>query len=169
MRDRLAELQSVLKNLGMAGGKALDDTKRAMTEAEGDLGGESHRGGNGDTPRADDTKGTNSAVEAQSRAIEAMREGAKGLVKQMSQGQVQGRRGKGGYVSGRIHSGEMRGDDPLGRGREGTFGRDEGSLRVLSGETERARRVMEELRRRLSNLGRPIEERDYLERLMKRD
>ena len=34
---------------------------------------------------------------------------------------------------------------------------------------ERARRVLEEFRRRLADPNRPIEERDYLERLMKRD
>jgi len=34
---------------------------------------------------------------------------------------------------------------------------------------ERARRVMEELRRRLADPARPVDERDYLERLMKRD
>ena len=49
------------------------------------------------------------------------------------------------------------------------MGRDEGSLRELGGVTERARRVMEELRRRLADPNRPIDERDYLERLMKRD
>jgi hypothetical protein len=37
------------------------------------------------------------------------------------------------------------------------------------GAVERARRVMEELRRRLADPARPVEERDYLERLMKRD
>ena len=36
-------------------------------------------------------------------------------------------------------------------------------------ENERARRVMEELRRRLADPTRPPDELDYLERLMKRD
>ncbi len=87
----------------------------------------------------------------------------------MSQGQGQGRNGKGGYTARRMRPGERPGDDPLGRGREGNLGRDEGSLRELGGVTERARRVMEELRRRLADPNRPIDERDYLERLMKRD
>ena len=108
-------------------------------------------------------------MDAQGRALEALREGAQGMQKQMSQGRGQGRNGKGGYTARRMRPGESSGDDPLGRGREGNFGRDEGSLRELGGVTERARRVMEELRRRLADPNRPIDERDYLERLMKRD
>jgi hypothetical protein len=110
-------------------------------------------------------------VDAQGRAIEALREGAQGMQKQMSQGQGQakGGAGKGRYTARRYRPGERPGDDPLGRGREGNFGRDEGSLTGLGGATERARRVMEELRRRLADPNRPNEERDYLERLMKRD
>ena len=48
-------------------------------------------------------------------------------------------------------------------------GREDGPLREIGGVAERARRVMEELRRRLADPNRPVDERDYLERLMKRD
>ena len=44
-----------------------------------------------------------------------------------------------------------------------------GRSRESAGAAERARRVMEELRRRLADPARPVDERDYLERLMKRD
>ena len=84
-------------------------------------------------------------------------------------GQGQGRNGKGGYGVRRMRPGEQMGEDPLGRGREGDLGRQDGSLRELGGVAERARRVLEELRRRLADPNRPIEERDYLERLMKHD
>ena len=63
----------------------------------------------------------------------------------------------------------MPGDDPLGRGAEGEKGREDGPLKQSVGAAERARRVMEELRRRLADPDRPVDERDYLERLMKRD
>ena len=89
------------------------------------------------------------------------------MQKQMGQGQ-QGN-GKGGYAARRRRPGDRPGDDPLGRGREGNLGRNDGSLTDAVGVAERARRVLEELRRRLADPNRPIEERDYLERLMKHE
>jgi len=170
LRDRLAELQRMLKSLGMKGEKGFDDAEKDMKEAEGDLKGEQGRGGDQGPPSAKKGQsGKGAAVDAQGRALEALREGAQGMQSQMSQGQGQGRNGRGGYTARRMRPGERPGDDPLGRGREGNLGRDEGSLRELGGVTERARRVMEELRRRLADPNRPIDERDYLERLMKRD
>ena len=85
------------------------------------------------------------------------------------QGQGKGRNGRGNYVARRGRPGERYGEDPLGRGAEGDKGREEGPLKESMGAVERARRVMEELRRRLADPARPVEERDYLERLMKRD
>ena len=61
------------------------------------------------------------------------------------------------------------GRDPLGRdsGDHGAlFG---GGLNGGPDVAERARRVLEELRRRLADPNRPGEERDYLERLLRRD
>ena len=84
-------------------------------------------------------------------------------------GKGQGRNGKGKYVARRGKPGEQPGDDPLGRGAEGDKGREDGPLKETAGAAERARRVMEELRRRLADPARPVDERDYLERLMKRD
>ena len=174
LRDRLAELQRMLKGLGMKSEKGFDDAEEDMKEAEGDLKGEQDQSGDQGPPSGKGQSGKGqsgkgAAVDAQGRALEALREGAQGMQNQMSQGQGQGRNGKGGYKARRMRSGERPGDDPLGRGREGNLGRDEGSLRELGGVTERARRVMEELRRRLADPNRPIDERDYLERLMKRD
>ena len=86
-----------------------------------------------------------------------------------AQGQGQGRNGQGSYVARGRRPGEQRGEDPLGRGAEGDKGREDGPLKETAGAAERARRVMEELRRRLADPARPVDERDYLERLMKRD
>ena len=168
LRDRLAELQRKLKSLGMKGEKGFDDAQGDMKEAEGDLkggqgkGGKSGQGGQG---------GKGAAVDAQGRALEALRDGAQGLQKQMDgQGQGKGKgKGKGTYVGRRGRPGEMPGDDPLGRGAEGEKGREDGPLKQSAGAAERARRVIEELRRRLADPNRPVDERDYLERLMKRD
>ena len=169
LRDRLAELQRKLKSLGMKGEKGFDDAQGDMKEAEGDLSGDQGKPGK-DGQGGKGKGGKGAAVDAQGRALEALREGAQGLGKQMqSQGQGQGRNGKGNYVARRTRPGEPPGDDPLGRGAEGDKGREDGPLKETAGAAERARRVMEELRRRLADPARPVDERDYLERLMKRD
>jgi uncharacterized protein (TIGR02302 family) len=165
LRDRLAKLQRKLKSLGMKGEKGFDDAQGDMKDAEGDLkGGQSK----GDKSGQGGQGGKGAAVDAQGRALEALRDGAQGLQKQMD-GQGKGKGGKGTYVGRRGRPGEMPGDDPLGRGAAGEKGRENGPLKESAGVAERARRVMEELRRRLADPNRAVDERDYLERLMKRD
>ncbi|MGH6935560.1 MAG: DUF4175 family protein, partial [Methylocella sp.] len=61
--------------------------------------------------------------------------------------------------------GETEGTDPLGRSVERLRGFDP-SARFPG--AERARRVLEEIRRRLGEPARPREEMDYLERLLRR-
>jgi uncharacterized protein (TIGR02302 family) len=165
LRDRLAELQRKLKSLGMKGEKGFDDAQGDMKEAEGDL-----KGDQGGKQGKSGQSGKGAAVDAQGRALDALREGAQGLQKQMDgQGQGKGRNGRGNYVARRTRPGQQLGEDPLGRGAEGEKGHEEGPLKESVGAAERARRVMEELRRRLADPARPVDERDYLERLMKRD
>ena len=169
LRDRLAELQRKLKNLGMKGEKGFDDAQGDMKEAEGDLKGD-QGGKQGKSGKRGQSGGKGAAVDAQGRALDALRQGAQGLQKQMDgQGKGKGRNGKGGYVARRSRPGDRQGEDPLGRGANGEKGREEGPLRESAGAAQRARRVMEELRRRLADPARPVDERDYLERLMKRD
>jgi hypothetical protein len=124
-----------------------------MGEAEGDL----KPGG----------KGKGSAVGEQGRALEALREGAQGLQKQM-QGEG-GQDGEGVEATGR--PGGQNGRDPLGRDRNGYSkgAATNGRLSEAVGAAERAHRVLEELRRRLGDPNRPSEERDYLERLLERN
>ncbi len=172
LRDRLAELQRKLKSLGMKGEKGFDDAQGDMKEAEGDLKGDQggKQGKSGKSGKSGQSGGKGAAVEAQGRALDALRQGAQGLQKQMDgQGKGKGRNGKGGYVARRSRPGDRQGEDPLGRGANGEKGREEGPLRESAGAAQRARRVMEELRRRLADPARPVDERDYLERLMKRD
>jgi uncharacterized protein (TIGR02302 family) len=165
LRDRLAELQRKLKSLGMKGEKGFDDAQNDMKEAEGDLKGNQGKAGQGGKG------GKGAAVDAQGRALEALREGAQGMQKQMAgqQGQGKGRNGRGNYVARRSRPGEMPSDDPLGRGAQGDKGREDGPLKGTANAAERARQVMEELRRRLADPKRAMDEREYLERLMKRD
>jgi uncharacterized protein (TIGR02302 family) len=154
LRDRLGELQRQMKSQGLKGEKGFDDAQGAMGEAEGDL--------------KADGKGKGSAVEHQGRALEAMREGAQGLQKQM---QGQGEEGEGAAeATGDPGPGGQNGRDPLGRDRNGLKGgATDGRLTGEVGAAQRAQRVLEELRRRLADPNRPGDERDYLERLLKRD
>ena len=161
LADRLAEMQRMLKGLGMKGEKGFDDAEGDMKEAQGDLEGDKGQKGQGRFGQS----GKGAAVDAQGRALQALREGAQGMQQQM-QAQGQGQGGKRGYQARRMRPGEQQGDDPLGRQREGDMGRDDGSLKDMGTVAERARKVMEELRRRLADPNRPADERDYLERLM---
>jgi hypothetical protein len=153
LRDRLAELQERMKAQGLKGEKGFDDAEGAMGEAEGDL----KPGG----------KGKSSAVGEQGRALEALRQGAQGMQKQM-QGENGEGEGEGAEATGK--PGGQQGRDPLGRDRNGLKGgATDGRLSDAVGAAERAYRVLEELRRRLADPNRPGQERDYLERLLKRD
>ena len=171
LRDRLAELQRRLKALGLQGEKGFDDAEGDMSEAEGDLkaDGSGSPGGAGQDQngaKGRGGKGEGDAVDAQGRAMQALREGAQGLQRQM-----QGAGGQSGrsLTMGRRGSRNQPGADPLGRGPNGERGVSEGQLNEGPAAAERARRVLQELRRRLSDPNRPTDERDYLERLLKHD
>ncbi len=162
LRDRLNELQRRMRGMGMPNQQGLDDAEQAMGEAEGQLGQGDNEG----------------AAEAQGRALEGLRQGAQQLAQQMQQegeGQGEGE----GYAEGDPQPGgrdrassRAQQRDPLGRDREGQR---EQSRGVVSGDTRvpgeaaqvRARRILEELRRRLGESERPSDEIEYLERLLK--
>jgi uncharacterized protein (TIGR02302 family) len=186
LRDRLAELQRRLKELGMKGEKGFDDAQGDMKEAEGDLKGEGQGQGQGDGQGQGQGQGDKNgagglddqgrtgkgrAVEAQGRALEALRQGAQGL-QQQAQGNGEGNgqgNGRGYKATSRRPGMGGPGRDPLGRETGNRGGALEGSLNGGPDVAERARRVLEELRRRLADPNRPEEERDYFERLLKRN
>ena len=106
-----------------------------------------------------------SAVDSQGRALDALRKGAQSLAQSMQQQMGQG---KG---QGRGRFGEARGDndtDPLGRPLRGHEYSDDSSVKVPGDiDVQRARRILEELRKRFGEFTRPQEELDYLQRLLK--
>jgi uncharacterized protein (TIGR02302 family) len=165
LRDRLNKLLEDLKNHGFGqnqqgqqgqgqqGQDELDQLGRAgdaMGDAEGNLG-----EGNAD-----------SAVDSQGRALDALRKGAQGLAQSMQQ-QMGQRPGPG--RAGRL--GQSRADqdtDPLGRPLRGRDYGDDVTVRVPGEiDVQRARRIIEELRKRFGDMARPQEELDYIERLLK--
>ena len=94
------------------------------------------------------------------RALDALRRGAQGLTEQMM-GQGEG--------PGSPNGPSPLDEDPLGRPRR-TEGPDFNNRVQIPDEidVQRARRILEELRRRFSDPSRPKLELDYLERLLKR-
>ncbi|MGH6813715.1 MAG: TIGR02302 family protein [Methylocella sp.] len=155
LRDRLENLQKRLDE-GGSSANGLDGAQNAMRDAEDALG--------------QGPSGTDGAVDAQGRAVEALREGAQKLAESMrgeaegsGAGEDQGEGQDGQGPPGQL--GDAEGTDPLGRTAERLRGFDP-SARFPG--AVRARRVLEELRRRLGEPARPREEMDYLERLLRR-
>ena len=98
--------------------------------------------------------------------FEALRKGAQGLAQSMQQQMGQGP-GPGG--TGRLGPPRAQQDtDPLGRPLRGREYGDDYTVKVPGEiDVQRARRIIEELRRRFGDVLRPQEELDYIERLLK--
>jgi uncharacterized protein (TIGR02302 family) len=142
---QLGELQKGLEGMGIKPGKGFGEAGREMKGASGALG-----KGQGEQ-----------AVGSQGRALQALRDGAQDMMQQMqSQGQGPGQ-GQGVPQYG------QNGRDPLGR-RQQNAGPDFGDQVKVPDEidTQRAREILEEIRRRLGTNSSPETERQYLERLL---
>lgn len=152
LRDELRRQEGNLPGGGTPEGdaarEALDRAGRAMDGAE-------------DALRQEDFAG---AIDRQSEAMEALREGMRSLGEAMAQEQ-QGQPGQG------QQAGDMNatGRDPLGR-NSGSNGRAGTEESLLQGEDvyRRARELLDEIRRRSGEGERPDVELDYLRRLLER-
>lgn len=126
-------------------GDALGRAEQAMREAEEALG-----RGEGQ-----------SALDAEGRALQSLRQGAQA----MAQGQRGNQNGEPGPGGPGEESAQR--TDPLGRPLRSQDYGDDFTVKVPDEvDAQRARRVLEELRRRLEDPGRPRPELDYLERLL---
>jgi uncharacterized protein (TIGR02302 family) len=107
---------------------------------------------------------TGEALDQQQKALESMRKGAQAMSESQGQGQP-GQRGQQGE-QGAENGEEGRDDDPLGRPTRRR--ESDGNTTKVPGqiEAERARKVLDELRRRLGESERSRGELDYLERLL---
>lgn len=142
LREDLDKVLKGLKGNGKEPG-SLGKAGRDMGQAQGQLG-------------ARDLYG---AGDAQKDALNALREGASDLAKQLmkrsgrGQGQQQDANGQ---------------EDPLGRAQGATGPSFGGGVKIPDkSELERARDILKELRKRAAERGRPKEELDYLDRLLK--
>jgi uncharacterized protein (TIGR02302 family) len=141
LREMLDKLQREMGELGMGSDK-LDKAGEAMDGAERAL-------RDGDLGQA---------TEEQGRALEQMRDGAQQMAQQMMRNMPQ-RYGQSGESP----------RDPLGRPQR-SQGPDLGTSVKVPDEIDmqRAREILDELRRRVGEPSRPLPEIDYLERLLKR-
>lgn len=157
LREQLDALQKKLGDLGMPSEPGFDAAEEAMKQAEGALG-----EGDGEA-----------AVDGQGEALENLRKGSQNLAKQLQNGPGSriGRGespGRGEDDSSDRNASETPSTDPLGRSTSKSASE---NARMRSGGREssieqRAREVQEEVRRRLGEPQRPIDERSYLERLI---
>lgn len=159
LQDKLKDVEKQLRGAGVDTPKNLDEAQGDMGQAEQDLKGQ---GEQGKAKRRYGRTDKGEAIEEQGKAIEALRQGGQSLAQQM-RGKGQGREGRVGKAGGRQRG---QNDDPLGRSQDGQKGATEGELSGGADRAQRARKVLEELRRRLSDPNRTAEERDYLERLI---
>jgi uncharacterized protein (TIGR02302 family) len=167
LHDRLQKLQQELARRGMTQGQqgqhgeqsedadqqngdSLGDADAAMGDADGKLG----------------ERNADGAVDSQGKALDALKKSQQQLAEQMRQGDGDGQDdGQGNRMGRQQSSGNA--VDPLGRplrGRES----DDMTVKIPGDiDVQRARRILEELRRRFGDPARPQVELDYLERLLK--
>lgn len=145
VREKLKELMENLRNKNVQVPENLGDAGEAMGDAR-------------DRLAQDDYGG---ALPPEREAIEKLREGSKSLAQDLTE-RLSKRQALG-------FGGSRGGRDPLGR-RPGSQGFAAGDSVKVPDESalQEARRILEELRRRAAERGRPEEELEYLDRLLKR-
>jgi uncharacterized protein (TIGR02302 family) len=137
--DVQRQLQELLSEMGPEG----DAVRKKLEQAEGAMGDASEALKQNDLGEAGDQEG---------RAVDSLKQGAREMAQQMM------RSGRGGAEANR---------DPLGR-KQGDRLDDGDSVKVPDEFTvQRARAILDELRKRLGQPSRPPVELDYLERLIK--
>ena len=176
LRDRLKKLQQELAKRGMGQGQKGQKGQPGDQAQPGDDGDQQQGDSDDALGDADSAMGdaggklgegnTDGAVDSQGRALEALRKGAQNLAEAMQQGDGDGQGDGPGNRVGRQQSGGNA-TDPLGRPLHGREFGDESVKIPGEIDVQRARRILEELRRRLGDPQRPQIELDYLERLLK--
>ena len=145
---KLGELQKGLGELGVKPGEGFGQAEREMRGAGEALG---------------KSQGEQ-AVDGQGKALEALRQGARDMMNQMMQA-MRGQQGQGEQQGN--GQGNQNGRDPLGRPRS-TTGPDFGERVNVPDEidVQRAREILEAIRKKLGDNAGPEFERRYLERLL---
>jgi uncharacterized protein (TIGR02302 family) len=181
LRDRLRKLQQELAKRGMGQGQKGQRGEQGQQgqQGQGQQGDQQGEDGDGEDGlgQADSAMGdagsrlgegnADAAVDSQGKALEALRKGAQSMAEAMQQGEGEGQSDGPGNRAGRQQSGGNQ-TDPLGRPLHGREFGDDFTVKIPGEiDVQRARRILEELRRRLGDPQRPQIELDYLERLLK--
>ncbi|MEN0087211.1 MAG: TIGR02302 family protein [Pseudomonadota bacterium] len=162
VQQSLQDLMGELEGMGMQPEEGFGEANEAMGEA-GERLGEGQAG---------------SAVGEQGRAMEALRQGAQGMMQQMMDAMAGQQPGPGqpGQQQGQGQpqqqgQGNRNGRDPLGRQRgQEDFGRQDGRFSYdAESEIKRSREIQREIMRRLEQRSLPGTEKRYLENLLERD
>jgi len=150
LERQLGELTQQLEELGLNQPKELGEAQREMGEAGENL-------GRGDT---------GSAATDQGQALEALNQGAQNMMRQMAGDRQQGGQQQS-QAGGQGRSNRGNSKDPLGR--SGEDGLNANSDTEIPGEidVQRARRILDAIRKRLAIPDNPLIEKDYLERLLR--
>ncbi|HEX2633202.1 MAG TPA: TIGR02302 family protein [Bradyrhizobium sp.] len=176
LRDRLKKLQQELAKRGMGQGQRGERGQQGQPGEQGEQGDQDGDGEDG-LGQADSAMGdagsslgegnADAAVDSQGKALDALRKGAQSLAQAMQQGEGQGQGAGPGMRVGRQQNGGNQ-TDPLGRPLHGREFGDDFTVKIPGEiDVQRARRILEELRRRLADPQRPQLELDYIERLLK--
>ncbi|WP_063994096.1 DUF4175 family protein [Bradyrhizobium sp.] len=188
LRDRLKKLQDELAKRGLAQKGQKGQKNQGQKGQKGQQGEQGQPGQDGDQDgdqgdddgsldAADGAMGdagsqlgegnSDGAVDAQGKALEALRKGAQKMAEAMQQGDGDGQGDGPGNRAGRQQSGGNQ-TDPLGRPLHGRDLSDDYTVKIPGEiDAQRVRRILEELRRRLGDSSRPQIELDYIERLLK--
>jgi hypothetical protein len=152
LREMLQKLRQQIEQMGGDAGGAFEDAERAMGQAEGALG----QGRPGD------------ATGPQGEALQALQQAGQGLMQQMMSGM--------GFGPG--WDPDLMGPNPMLQGKRDPLGRplpeesrgfDSGDVKIPDeSDVQKAKRIVEELRRRAGQRGRESFELDYIERLLQR-
>ena len=156
LREELLRQQQGLPGLT---GEEAEAARRALDRAEGAMEG---------AEEALDEGRLAEAIDRQAEAMEALREGIRNLGQALARNELDPAQDGEGNAQAQTNMQPMR-RDPLGRqpGMSGEYGSDE---TMLQGEDvyRRAEELLDEIRRRAGEQGRPMIELDYLRRLLER-
>jgi uncharacterized protein (TIGR02302 family) len=172
LRDRLRKLQEELARRGMEQGQRGEKGQQGQQGQDGEQGDGEDGLGAADNAMGDASGklgdgNADGAVDAQGKALDALRKGAQSLAEAMQQGDGEGQSDGPGNRAGRQQSGGNQ-SDPLGRPLHGREFGDDLTVKIPGEiDVQRVRRILEELRRRLADPQRPQIELDYIERLLK--
>jgi hypothetical protein len=139
LREELGRLEKGLGAQKLPGGDRLGEAEREMGNAENALGAQAF----------------DQAGQAQKNALEALKEGAGQLAQELMK------------RSGQNNANGRPNEDPFGRAEGAVGGAGSDTKLPNQSEMQRARSILEELRKRAAQPGRPKEELNYIDRLLR--